>query len=136
MSNLELLLILSSYSHTCTVTLTSEHTPPHKVHTYKEYHSVCPLDGIGTLPPPLSPVNVPLPPEPKGVGDTLRAGEGLGESQFQRLEKKLITSAFLCPTPFSSFHQSDELIIWGFFSRTTSLLRVLFHIILNILFEG
>jgi len=26
----------------------------HKVHIYTEYHSVCPLVGIGTLPPPLS----------------------------------------------------------------------------------
>ncbi len=26
----------------------------HKVHKYKEYYSVCPLVGIGTLPPPLS----------------------------------------------------------------------------------
>jgi hypothetical protein len=27
----------------------------HKVGIYKEYHSVCPLVGIGTLPTPLSP---------------------------------------------------------------------------------
>ncbi len=48
----------------------------HKVHTYKEYeyHSVCPLVGFGTLPPSLS-----------------RGGEGLGDFQFQRLEKKLST---------------------------------------------
>jgi hypothetical protein len=26
----------------------------HKVHEYKEYHSVCPLVGIETLSPPLS----------------------------------------------------------------------------------
>ena len=45
-------------------------THPHKVHIYKEYHSVCPLVGIGTLPPPLSPASVPLPPEPKGGGHT------------------------------------------------------------------
>jgi hypothetical protein len=38
----------------------------HKVHTCKEYHSVCPLVGIGTLPPPLSPASVPIPPEPGG----------------------------------------------------------------------
>jgi hypothetical protein len=67
----------------------------HKVHTYKEYHSVCPLVGIGTLPPPLSPASVPLPPERKGGGGGgeahSRAGEGLGESQFQRLEEKLGT---------------------------------------------
>jgi hypothetical protein len=40
----------------------------HKVHMYKEYHSVCPLVGIGTLPTPLSPASVPLPPEPKRGG--------------------------------------------------------------------
>jgi hypothetical protein len=61
---------------------------------YKEYHSVCPLVGIGTLPPPLSPSSVPLPPEPKGGGGGgahSPAGEGLRESQFRRLEKKLST---------------------------------------------
>jgi hypothetical protein len=36
--------------------------PPHKVLIYKEYHSVRPLVGIGTLPTPLSPATVPLPP--------------------------------------------------------------------------
>ncbi len=46
----------------------------------KEYHSVCPLVGIGTLPTPLSPAGVPLPPN----------------SQFRRLEKKLITLPTLC----------------------------------------
>ncbi len=46
---------------------------PHKVHTYIEYHSVCPLVGIGTLPPPLSTERLPLPPEPKG-GGTLACG--------------------------------------------------------------
>jgi hypothetical protein len=45
----------------------------HKVR--KEYHSICPLVGIGTHPTPHSP-----------------AGEGLGESQFRRLEK----SSALC----------------------------------------
>jgi len=45
----------------------------HKVRIYKEYHSVCPLVGIGTLPIPLSPASVPLPPEPGG-GSTLVCG--------------------------------------------------------------
>jgi hypothetical protein len=36
----------------------------HKVRIYKDYHSVCSLVGIGTLPTPLSPASVPLPPEP------------------------------------------------------------------------
>ncbi len=52
---------------------------------------VCPLVGIGTLPPPLSPARVPLPPKQRGVGPNSPAGEGLGESQFRRLEKKLST---------------------------------------------
>jgi hypothetical protein len=68
---------------------------PHKVHRYKEYHSVCPLVGIGTL-PPLSRQRVcPSPRNQMGgrggvhVGHTRLAGEGLGESQFWRLEKSL-----------------------------------------------
>ncbi len=40
----------------------------YKVRVYKEYHSLCPLVGIGTLPTPLSPASVPLPPEPGGGG--------------------------------------------------------------------
>jgi hypothetical protein len=50
----------------------------HKVHTYIEYHSVCPLVGIGTLPPPLSPASVPLPPEPKGGGHNRLQVRGWG----------------------------------------------------------
>jgi hypothetical protein len=70
---------------------------------YEEYHSVCPVVGIGTLLTPLSPASVSLPPEPGGRGGEgggspncggvggvpTAAGEGLGESQFRRLEKKL-----------------------------------------------
>jgi hypothetical protein len=65
-------------------------TQNHKVHTNKEYHSVCPLVGSGTLPPPLSPASMPLPPEPKGGGwSHSRAGEGLGESQSNDWRKSL-----------------------------------------------
>ncbi len=67
----------------------SLHHSVHKVHIFTEYHSLCPLAGIGTLPPRLSPASVPLPPEPKGAHS--QAGEGLGESQFRLLEKKLST---------------------------------------------
>jgi hypothetical protein len=51
------------------------------------------LVGIGTLPPSLSPASVSLPPKPRcgGGGANSSAGGGLGESQFQRLEKKLST---------------------------------------------
>ncbi len=58
---------------------------PYKVRICKAYHSICPLVGIGSLPAPLSSASVPIPPEPGGT----RAGEGLGESQFRRLEKSL-----------------------------------------------
>jgi hypothetical protein len=63
----------------------------HKVHIYKEYHSVCPLVGIGTLPPPLSPASVTLPPEPKGGGTlALRVrGWGRGSPNSDDLEKSL-----------------------------------------------
>ncbi len=60
----------------------------HKVRIYKEYHSVCPLVGIVTLPTPLSPASVPL---PRRWGAHSPAGEGLGKPQFRRLEKKLST---------------------------------------------
>jgi hypothetical protein len=69
--------------------------PQHKVHIYTEYHIVCSLVGFGTLPPLLSPASVPLPSEPKG-GAHSPAGEGVGESQFRRLEKKLSTLPTLC----------------------------------------
>ncbi len=70
-------------------------TISHKVHTFIEYHSVCPLVGIGTLPPPLSPASVPLPPEPKGGGHTRL------ETQYRRLEKKLSTLPTLWPLPMN-----------------------------------
>jgi hypothetical protein len=45
-----------------------------------------------------------------GLGANSRAGEGLGESQFQRLEKKAYsTLPSLCPTPISSFLEICEL---------------------------
>ncbi len=58
-----------------------------------EHHSVCPLVGIGTLPTqPLSRQRVCLPPEPGGGGGAHSpAGDGLGEFQVRRLEKKLST---------------------------------------------
>jgi hypothetical protein len=65
----------------------------HKVRIYKGYHGhgVCPLVRIGTLPTPLSPANVPLPPRTGVRRAHSPAGEGLGLSQFRRLEKKLST---------------------------------------------
>ncbi len=40
----------------------------HKVNIYTEYHSACPVVGIGTLPPPLLIASVPPPPGTKGGG--------------------------------------------------------------------
>jgi hypothetical protein len=66
------------------------------IYAFIEYHSVCTLVGIGTTPPPTpSPTSdcVP-PPGTKGGAHTL-AGEGMGESQFERLEKKPSTLSTL-----------------------------------------
>ncbi len=52
----------------------------HKVRIYKEYHSVCPLVGIGTLPTP--------PPRTGGEGAHSPAGEGLGEPQIRTTGEK------------------------------------------------
>jgi hypothetical protein len=57
----------------------------HKVHKYKEYHSVCPLVGIRTLPPPLSPSECAPPLGTNGV-------RGWGSPNFRRLEKSLASA--------------------------------------------
>jgi hypothetical protein len=60
----------------------------HKVHAYLEYRSVYPLVRIGN-PPPLSRKRI-CPPEPERMDGThSHACEGVGESQFGRLEKIL-----------------------------------------------
>jgi hypothetical protein len=51
------------------------------------YHSVCPLVGIGTLPTPLSPANVPHPQNPGG-GGTLACGQGVGGSPIPTTGEK------------------------------------------------
>ncbi len=56
---------------------------------YIEYHSVCPLVRIVTPPTRLPQASVPLPMETGEGGTHSPACEGLGESQFRRLEKKL-----------------------------------------------
>ncbi len=54
---------------------------------YKEYHSVCPLVGIGTLAPPLAPASVLLSPEPEGGGHTRLRVRGWGSPNFDDLRK-------------------------------------------------
>jgi hypothetical protein len=54
------------------MTLRNREGKEHKVRIYKEYHSVCPLVGIGAPPTPLPPASVPLPPEPGGGGHHTR----------------------------------------------------------------
>ncbi len=60
-----------------------------KVHIYEEYHSVCPLVGIGTLPPPLSLASVPLPPEPEPGGHTRLRIRGWGSPNSDDWRKSL-----------------------------------------------
>jgi hypothetical protein len=60
-----------------------------KVRIYKEYHSVCPLVGIGTLQTPLSQASVPLLPEPGGGG-----GVGGGGVPIPTTGEKALHSAY------------------------------------------
>ena len=53
----------------------------HKVHMWLGYHSVCPVVGIGTPPPPPASLWV-SPLGTKGGGSHSPACEGVGESQF------------------------------------------------------
>jgi hypothetical protein len=66
-------------------------TMQHKV--YKEYHSVCPLVGLGTLPTPTLPASVPLPAEPGGGGHTRVRGWGSPNSDDWR---KSLALCLLC----------------------------------------
>ncbi len=60
-----------------------------RIRIYKEFHSVCPLVGIGTLPTPLLPASVPLTPRTGGGGGAHSpAGEGLGESPIPTTGEK------------------------------------------------
>jgi hypothetical protein len=55
-----------------------------------------PTSEIETPPTPLPQASVPPTPEPKGGGHTRQRVGGMGESQFRRLEKKLISLPTLC----------------------------------------
>jgi hypothetical protein len=58
----------------------------HKVVIYIKHHSICPSSELG-LPQPLSRQRVCPSPPPQTIPYS-PAGEGLGESQFRRLEKR------------------------------------------------
>jgi hypothetical protein len=67
----------------------------HKIHIYLEYLSVCPL--VGMEPPTPSPaIECVIPPVTNGGDTHSPAGEGVGESQFGRLEKKPSPLSTLC----------------------------------------
>ncbi len=63
--------------------------PHYKVHIYKEYHSVCPLVGIGTLPPPSHASECAPPPQAKGGRAHSPAGEGWGSPNSDDWRKSL-----------------------------------------------
>ncbi len=70
-------------------------------------YAACPLVGIGT-PHPSSPASEwALPPEPK-VGTHSPACEGMGESQFGRLERKLSILSTLWAQVFTSEILSEK----------------------------
>jgi hypothetical protein len=83
-----------------------------KVHLHKEYNSVCPLVGIGTLPTPLSPVSVPLPPETKGGGGThtcLRVrGWGSPNSDWRKGLVLCLLCGAVCPKEFFERKRKKE----------------------------
>jgi hypothetical protein len=62
-----------------------------KVHLYKEYHMqrMSPRWNWDSLPPPLSPASVPLPPEPKGPGQTRLRVRGWGSPNSNDWRKSL-----------------------------------------------
>jgi hypothetical protein len=70
----------------------------HKVYVYKEYHSVCSLDGIGTPPPLLLQASVPppLPPGPKGWAHSPAGGGGGWGSPSSEDWKKSLALCLLC----------------------------------------
>jgi hypothetical protein len=83
-----------------------EHSTKYISIIYLEYHSACPFVGIGTLPPPLSPASVHLPPEPKG-GAHSPAGKGLG-SPYSDDWRKSLALCLLCGAQYSVFTRPAE----------------------------
>jgi hypothetical protein len=65
------------------------YSPGHKVHIYTEYHSVCPLVGIRTLPSPSLASECAPPPQPKGGRAHSPAGKGWGSPNSDDWRKSL-----------------------------------------------
>jgi hypothetical protein len=76
--------------------------PPHKVRTYKEYHSVCPSSELGLPPTPHPQASVPPPPCFWGEGNARwreRGWESPNSDEGHTLWYSLYVRT-LCPTPF------------------------------------
>ncbi len=88
-------LCVPSLSNIPSLTTTGSPIPPYhthleenqKVHIHLEFHSVCPLVGIGTPNP--SHTSECVPPEPKGGGAHSPAGEGWGGPNSEDWRKSL-----------------------------------------------
>jgi hypothetical protein len=85
----------------------------HKVHTYTEYNSTrVPSSELGS-PSPLSRQRVSPYPRNQREGAHSPAGEGLGESQFRRLEKKLSTLPTRCTVYDKPVFLGKVIIMWN-----------------------
>ncbi len=82
-----------------------QHLHPQSTYIERVPQCMSPL-GIGTLPPPLSPASVPLPPEPKGGGGTLACGWGVRGVPIPTTGEKLSTLPTLC------LHRNSCTIMW------------------------
>jgi hypothetical protein len=106
--------------------------PTNKVHIYIEYHSVCPLVGIGTLPPPsLASLALCLtvpPPLPSirclsflvflcvAGRACLCGGRGWVRSQVRRLRESLVLYK-----PFNTLRTMGFLYLFLFYAHAVSL---------------
>ncbi len=70
-----IIIIISPCPHSLPFWWTSSDGWDHKVHVYLEYHSVCPLPGIGTLSKASECVQPSPPPPPHGPTPNQRRGE-------------------------------------------------------------
>jgi hypothetical protein len=83
---------------------------PHKVRTYKEYHSVCPSSELGLPPTPHPQASVPPPPCFWGEGGTLAGEKGVGRVPIptRGIHCGTLYMYVLCAVP-SSFHTKPVL---------------------------